>query len=139
MLTHCSACSRYRPIVQEMIGKCIFPVIVDPNKPSAAGNHSQTPDKTQAIPDSAAIVDHLWKQYGDKSTPIGISSPMFLSTPVIFRPLPAMGVLVTPSKLPNIPLELYSYEHEPKCRLIREVSANIEKSHVNCKWLMRAC
>jgi hypothetical protein len=116
-----------------MIGKCIFPVIVDPNKHAEAKESGS--DTSLVVQDSAAIVDYLWKQYGAKLTPISKSSMAFLFLPVIFRPLLSMGVMRTPSKCPNIPLELYSYEHEPACRIIREVGI-LDFENL---WLFRPC
>ncbi len=87
--------------------------------------------------ESAAIVEYLWAQYGPK----GSSPPpapwyvanatagwnnlsLFLST--MLRSIPRMGVLATPSSLPEEQLEYWGYEGSPQCRQVHEVLCTLQ-------------
>lgn len=115
--------SRYRPRVTELTGKCIFPVLVDPNRET----NPEAP-----ILESLEIVKYLWKTYGQSATPDPISawalkaSAPLLSIPALFRCSPRMGLIKIPSRCPKAPLELYSTEHHAGSRVVRELMDSME-------------
>ena len=114
--------SRYRPAVQELGGKQIFPFLVDENTDTK-------------LYDSDAIISYLYETYGKGCTapandrlanavPALKMLGLFLCTAV--RCLPRMGLLRTPSHLPAKPLELYGYEGSPFVKLAREALCTLE-------------
>jgi len=99
--------------------------------------YMEDPNTGKAMYESAAIVDYLWAQYGPK----GADAPpapwyvthagagwnnmsLFLST--MLRSIPRMGVLATPSTLPESMLEYWGYEGSPQCRQVHEVLCTLQ-------------
>lgn len=113
--------SRFRPEAVKLSGKCMFPLLVDPNF---------TPP--MVLPESRDIVNHLWEHYGKKaSEPWNYrrvnTTRILCALPTAFRCLPAMGLLRTPSKAPGKELiEIFSYDACPYSRLIRESLDSLE-------------
>ena len=107
--------TRHRAIVKELGGRAQFPFLVDPNTETS-------------MYESDAIMRHLAKQYGSGDLPLLLSlGPVtdvlsFLAgAPRVIR-----GSRYRPARAPEKPLELYSFEASPYCRLVREVLTELE-------------
>ncbi len=107
--------TRYRPKAIEISGKNQFPLLIDPN----------TGDQ---LLESADIVDHLQKNYGYgqranrgllRGLQIGGS---YLAT----ASRGGRGLKARPSRAPELPLELYSFESSPYSRPVRERLTELE-------------
>jgi glutathione S-transferase len=110
---------RFRPEVSRRGGKAQFPFLVDPNT-------------GKEMYESNDIITYLYDQYGDGEVPLGLrlgpltdASSMFASA---FRP--AFGARYRASKAPAKPLELYSFEASPFCRIAREQLCALEIPYV---------
>lgn len=106
---------RYRPWVEEHGGKAQFPFLIDPNTQSE-------------MYESDDIVQYLFERYGDGHVPLLLDlGPLTLATSALAG-LPRMnaGGRARPSRAPQQPLELYSMEASPFCRLVREVLCELE-------------
>lgn len=109
---------RFRPRAIELGGRKQFPFLLDPN----------TGDK---LYESADIIDHLRREYGDgKSAPRGLARSIGLggsylatTTRLIGR---FRGAVARPSRAPELPLELYSFESSPYSRPVRERMSELE-------------
>lgn len=114
--------TRYRPKAIEISGKSQFPLLIDPN----------TGD---TLVESADIIDHLQKNYGDQSKAArGLRRGLqvagsYLATGVrsIGR---ARGIKASASQTPRQPLELYSFESSPYCRPVRERLCELEQPYL---------
>jgi glutathione S-transferase len=106
---------RFRPIVKKKGGKTQFPFLVDPNE------HVE-------MYESDDIVAHLYRAYGDGEVPLslrlGILNDAGSMVASAMRPL--TGINVAPSHAPERPLELWSFETSPFCRLVREALCSLE-------------
>ena len=112
--------SRFRPRVREGGGKLQFPYLVDPNS-------------GRSMYESADVIAYLYSEYGEAQ-----KTPLHLS----FRPYAVAGSMLTsitrlrrgrvarPSVAPAQPLELWSFEASPFCRLVREVLSELELPYV---------
>ncbi|MEQ9319148.1 MAG: glutathione S-transferase N-terminal domain-containing protein [Polyangiaceae bacterium] len=105
---------RFREEVIERWGKSQFPVMIDPN----------TGDEMY---ESADIVRHLYRYYGDREAPVWAHSNLTL----VGGGLASMvrvghGSAYRPARRPEQPLELYSFEASPFCRLAREALCELE-------------
>lgn len=106
---------RYRPEVVRRGGKAQFPYLVDP-------------DAGVEMYESDEIIAHLFRRYGRGAPPwfLGISAvataPAMLAS--AFRP--AAGGFRRVSRAPAQPLELWSFEASPYCRLVREELSSLE-------------
>jgi glutathione S-transferase len=106
---------RFRPKVKKEGGKAQFPYLVDPNTGTA-------------MYESDDIVDYLYRTYGAGPAPLSLKlgpltdASSFLASAA--RPL--QGRAATPSKAPDVPLELWSFEGSPFCRLAREALCELE-------------
>lgn len=107
--------TRFRPEAQERSGRSQFPFLVD----EGAGVE---------LLESADIVAHLYRSYGAGSPPLWLSvTPLFLpSSQLASLSRMARGLWARPSRAPDQPLELYSFESSPYCRLVREVLCELE-------------
>jgi glutathione S-transferase len=110
---------RYRPEAVRRGGKAQFPFLVDPNT-------------GKEMYESDDIITYLYDQYGDGEVPLTLrlgpltdASSMFASA---FRP--AFGARYRTSKAPAKPLELYSFEASPYCRIAREELCALEIPYV---------
>ena len=100
---------RFRPEVERRGGKQQFPYLVDPN--------------TQIeMYESDAIVRYLFERYGDGRVPLALSlGPVTdLSAQLASLWRPGAGAFYKPARAPEKPLELWSFEASPFCRLARE-------------------
>lgn len=108
----------YRDIVVQRGGKAQFPYLVDPNT-------------NTAMYESADIIRYLFETYGN-GTPLHwklIELQRFGST-LATIPRMGLGVRVRPSKRPDQPLELYSFESSPFARPVRDLLCELELSYI---------
>jgi glutathione S-transferase len=113
--------ARFRPRVKSLGGKEMFPFLVDPNT-------------GRAMYESADIVDYLRDAYGAKgpsfsSGPLGIVSGAMAAA---VRGARGRAAAVPSRALsPHYqPLELWSFEASPYCRLVRETLCELEIPYV---------
>ncbi len=105
---------RFRPEVVRRGGKARFPYLHDPNT-------------DLSLYESAEIVRYLAHEYGGavptwtRLGRLGIATSMLAS-----GARPSRGLRARPSRRPERPLELWSFEASPYCRLVREVLCELE-------------
>jgi glutathione S-transferase len=106
---------RFRRVVREAGGKEQFPYLVDR-------------DAGVAMYESDAIVGHLFARYGAGPVPLSLSLGPLTTLSAIISGIPRLsrGSRVRASRVPEQPLELYSFEPSPFCRLVREVLCELE-------------
>jgi glutathione S-transferase len=106
---------RFRPKVRKLGGKEQFPFLVDPNT------------KKQMF-ESDDIISYLFETYGAGAPPLLLrmggltNATSFLASAA--RPFNGRSTVV--SKAPKKPLELWSFEASPFCRLAREALCELE-------------
>ena len=99
-------------------GKAQFPYLVDPNTGAA-------------MYESDDIVDYLFETYGGRSPGLllrGMLATASSGLASAFRPV--QGMTARPSRRPAQPLELWSFEASPFCRLVRETLCELELPYV---------
>lgn len=110
---------RFRPTAIAKAGKRQFPVLVDPNTDTA-------------MCESDDIVRYLTTTYGDGGVPLALRfgplTDVSLKASSIFRA--GRGRSARPSRAPKEPLELWSFEASPYCRLVRETLSTLEIPYV---------
>lgn len=106
--------TRFRPRVLELGGKAMFPFLVDPNS-------------ERQMYESNEIVKYLAETYGSGEVPLALRlGPLTTLRSVAASAVrPAMGRL-RPSRAPEKPLELYSFEASPYSRIVREALCSLE-------------
>jgi len=109
--------TRFREKVIAAGGKAQFPYLVDPNTGAA-------------MYESNDIVAYLFDHYGAGGPPLlyqALAGPLG-QIPSAFAAAwrPLQGARVEPSKAPAQPLELWSFEASPFCRIVREVLCTLE-------------
>lgn len=106
---------RFRDELRRVGGKAQFPYMVDPNT-------------GKSIYESGDIVDYLFDQYGEGAPPALLRGGGFSTLVVALSGLGrgAAGSIVRASKPPENPLELFSFEASPFCRLVRETLCELE-------------
>lgn len=124
--------SAWRPEVQARGGRLLFPYLYD----HSAG---------VALNESEAIVEHLWRTYGDgverpwqdvllngNRTLPRLASFALLASPSGCRPLPSHGLLAAPSRRPDerSPLVLYGNEPDAGSKLAREALCSLMIKYV---------
>lgn len=106
---------RYREEVRSRGGKAQFPYLVDPNT-------------GQAMYESDDIVRYLAERYGSGKVPLSLSlgplSTARSTAASLWRP--GKGRAYRPARPPEKPLELYSFEASPFCRIVREALCELE-------------
>ena len=104
---------RYRAELVERAGKPQFPYLIDPNT-------------GREMYESDDIVNYLYAEYGDGSSagPTGMFPVVTGSFASLVRS--NRGTFARPSKLPEEPLELWSFEASPFSRLVRERLCELE-------------
>jgi len=107
--------TRFRPKVTELGGKAQFPFLVDPNS-------------GRQLFESADIVRYLFDTYGQRELPLHwrFMTLQKLGSGVAGLPRLNAGVQARPSRLPEQPLELYSFEASPFARPVRELLCELE-------------
>jgi len=106
---------RFRDELCRIGGKAQFPYMIDPNT-------------GKALYESGDIVDYLFAEYGEGAPPALLRAGGLSTLAVVFSGLGrgAAGSYVRASRPPEEPLELYSYEPSPYCRLVREALCELE-------------
>ncbi len=105
--------ARFRPEVARRGGKAQFPFLVDP----ATGAE---------LYESSEIVAYLYDRYGDGRPPLTLGPVGLLPFQLTSVARGLAGVRVRPSSAPARPLELWSFEASPYCRLVRETLCELE-------------
>ena len=110
---------RYRPEAIARGGKAQFPFLVDPNT-------------GREMYESDIIVGHLFANYGDSNIPWSLSTPLLtdLSSMVASAARLGTGRRYRAAQAPAQPLELWSFEASPFCRLVRERLCELEIPYV---------
>ena len=105
----------FRPQVVERGGKAQFPYLVDPNT-------------GKEMYESDDIVRYLFERYGEGGAPTAlVAGPLTLLTAAAAGAWrPGFGARYRPARVPEQPLELYSIEASPYCRIVREVLCGLE-------------
>ncbi len=107
--------TRFRPRVKKLGGKLQFPFLVDPNN-------------DRKLYESDDIIAYLYGEYGDGQVPLGLRlgplTNVGSSLASALRPL--QGLRHVASRPPKKPLELWSFEASPFCRLAREALCSLE-------------
>ena len=106
---------RYRDEVVRRGGKAQFPFLVDPNS-------------GREMYESGDIVDYLYTEYGVGEPPVALRGGTLSTLAVVVSGLGRgiAGSRVLASRAPAQPLELYSFEASPFCRLVRETLCELE-------------
>lgn len=109
----------FRPKVLQMGGKQQFPYMVDPNT-------------GVSMYESDAIIKYLVNKYGDGTVPLMLSLGLLTTLTEGFAMIGRMGKgsSYSPSRLPPLPLVLWSYEPSPFCKIVREVLVELELPHL---------
>ena len=106
---------RFRVELAKRAGKAQFPYLSDPNT-------------GKALYESDDIVRYLFQTYGDGRVPallaLGPLTNLSASLASAFRP--ASGIRYQPARAPDQPLELWSFEASPFCRIAREALCTLE-------------
>src|SRR5262245_11428403 len=108
---------RFRDVAIAAGGKAQFPYLVDPNTGAA-------------MYESDAIVAYLFSRYGAGGVPLlyrvlgGALGQIPMALAAAWRPV--QGIRVEASKAPLQPLELWSFEASPFCRIAREALCTLE-------------
>jgi glutathione S-transferase len=105
--------SRFRERAKELGGKAQFPLLVDPNTETV-------------MYDSAGIVKYLVMRYGAGKSPGSLGPLSLLSLSLASAPRLRKGEHRRASRAPEKPLELYSFEPSPYCRIAREALCELE-------------
>jgi glutathione S-transferase len=106
--------NRYRSVVQEKGGRLMFPYLVDPNT-------------DQAMYESSDIIRYLFTTYGEGKVPVTLDNPLvMLSAGLATLARLNKGQQVRPSRMPEKPLELWSFESSPFSRMVRETLCELE-------------
>ena len=108
---------RYRPRANELGGKKQFPLLVDPNQ-------------SQRLYESEDIIRYLASTYGDGTIPLHLRFGALSTVRAALTSAPRGRMRAEPSKLPEKPLELWSFEASPYCRIAREALCRLELPYV---------
>ncbi|MGH7786601.1 MAG: glutathione S-transferase N-terminal domain-containing protein [Candidatus Binatia bacterium] len=110
---------RFRRTAKQRGGKAQFPFLVDPNT-------------GRELYESDDIVTYLFAEYGDGAVPLSLRlGPLTdVSSFVASAARPGFGARYVPAKQPKKPLELYSFEASPFCRIVRERLCALELPYV---------
>ena len=106
---------RFREEVKSRGGKAQFPYLRDPNT-------------GVEMYESEEITRYLFQRYGSGAVPFMLSTGVLTHATLFAASALRLGrgVFYRPSHPPDQPLELYSYEGSPFCRLVREALAELE-------------
>jgi glutathione S-transferase len=106
MVRPCPKGGALREEVQRLGGKQQFPFLVDPNT-------------GRSMYESRDIIRYLADEYGDGRVPLAVPA-LGIAGSGMLSSLRARGVRARAAKQPAQPLELYSFEASPYCRIVRE-------------------
>ncbi len=112
--------TRHRPKVVALGGREQFPYLVDPNPP----------DGPRAMYESADIVRYLRETYGGPPAPWWLGPFAVVSAGMAAAVRAGHGRAAVPSRAAANPLELWSFEGSPYCRLVRETLSELELPYV---------
>jgi glutathione S-transferase len=106
---------RFRPVVQSRGGKQRFPWFVDPNSGIS-------------LYESDEIVKYLFQTYGKSDVPLLLRLGPLTNVSALGATLWRVGLghFARPSRAPQKPLELWSFEASPYCRIVREELSVLE-------------
>mgnify|MGYP001263456559 FL=1 len=106
---------RFREQVRVRGGKAQFPYLVDPNT-------------ERALYESDDIVRYLYATYGAGPVPRGLTLGPLTDVSSMIASAWRMGAgsRYRPARPPALPLELWSFEASPYCRLAREALSSLE-------------
>ncbi len=106
---------RFREEMLRRGGKELFPYLVDPNS-------------GKAMYESDDIVAYLFAAYGSGSVPALLRPGLLTNATCMLASglRPGLGMRQRPSRAPEQPLELYSFEASPFCRIVRETLCSLE-------------
>ena len=106
---------RFRPDAIAQGGKAQFPFLVDPNT-------------GRQLYESAEIIAYLFETYAGRSLPLSWRfRPGSIASSMVATALrPLTGTRARPSKAPEQPLKLYSFESSPFARRVRETLSELE-------------
>lgn len=115
MIYPCPLGSRYRAVVKQKGGKERFPFLVDPNT-------------GKQMFESDDIIHYLADTYGDGQVPKMVAlGPLTLAGASLASAMRAgRGRRARPAKAPEKPLELWSFEVSPFCRIARETLCELQ-------------
>jgi glutathione S-transferase len=107
--------TRFRPVVKEKGGKLQFPFLVDPNT-------------GLSMYESNDIVTYLFQTYGEGGVPVTLKLGPVTNASAFMASAwrPNGGRKAAPSRAPEKPLELWSFEASPFCRIVREKLSELE-------------
>ena len=107
--------TRFRSVVDQRGGKTQFPYLVDPNT-------------GVEMYESDDIVRYLSERYGKQRRPLTLSLGPLTNAPAMAASLMRFGrgARARAGRRPDQPLELWSFEASPYCRLVREVLCELE-------------
>lgn len=88
----------------------------------------EDPNASMVVKGSREIVAHLHARYGTGHSPRFINlAPVRYATGAAARVLTGQrGAVARPSRAPALPLELWSFEPSPYCRMVRTVLSELE-------------
>jgi len=106
---------RFRPAVTERGGQAMFPYLVDPNT-------------GVEMYESDDIVRYLFDTYGAGNPPWALTTPIATDASSVLASLARVtrGRTYRKASSPRDPLELWSFEASPFCRLARETLCELE-------------
>ncbi len=106
---------RFREEVKRRGGKYQFPYLVDPNT-------------GKELYESDEIVGYLFERYGAGRPPFLLAGGVLtnLSAGLASALRPGRGARYRPARAPEVPLELWSFEASPFCRIVRECLSSLE-------------
>ena len=106
---------RFREEVKQRGGRYLFPYLVDPNS-------------GREMYESDDIVAYLFEEYGSGAPPVLLRrGPLTDVTSMLASGWRlAFGARYRPARQPQQPLELYSFESSPFCRIVRETLCSLE-------------
>lgn len=110
---------RFRPEAVKRGGKAQFPFLVDPNT-------------KRELYESDDIITYLFAEYGDGGVPLSLRlGPLTdVSSMLASAARPAFGARYVAAHKPKLPLELWSFEASPFCRIVRERLCALEIPYV---------
>lgn len=111
--------TRFRPEVERLGGKQLFPFLMDPN----TGEQSY---------ESEDIIDYLYREYGGRQSPDRLLGglPGMLGSNLATGLRGTRGMRARDASAPEQPLELYSFESSPYSRPVRELLCELEIPYV---------
>lgn len=110
--------TRFRQKAIELGGQKQFPLLVDPNE-------------GKLLYESDDIIRYLSETYADGAVSLAQRMGPLTTLRSALGTLPRAGrVRVTSSRAPEAPLELWSFEASPFCRIAREALCNLELPYV---------